>query len=110
MLFGWYVVLLGLGLMIVPAMLLGPFGFEPPREVWVRVLGSAVTALGGYYVVLGRAESRAFFRASVFGRGWIFVTLGLFALLGFAPPALALFGAVDLAGAVWTMQALRRSP
>lgn len=109
-LFGWYVLILGLGLMCVPALLLTPFGFEPPHEVWVRVLGSLVTAVGAYYVALGKAEDRAFFQVTVLGRVWIFVTLAVFVLLDLARPALVLFGTVDLIGAIWTLRALAREP
>jgi len=33
---------LGLGLLLVPNLLLGLFGFPPSREVWIRVVGLLV--------------------------------------------------------------------
>lgn len=105
--FGAYIVLTGLALLVAPNVLLSLFGLPATTEVWIRVLGCVVTALGAYYVVMGRAEVTAFFRATTWGRGWIFVTfLGLVAT-GLAQPPLVLFGLVDLLGAVWTWRALK---
>lgn len=105
--FGVYILLTGLVLLIAPNVLLSIFGLGSTTEVWIRVLGSVVTALGVYYVVMGRAESIQFFKATVWGRGWIFLSfLGLVAV-GMAKPPLLLFGVVDLLGAFWTWRALK---
>jgi hypothetical protein len=105
--FGVYVFLTGLVLLLVPNVLLSIFGLGSTTEVWIRVLGSVVTVLGAYYVVMGRAEATAFFKATVWGRSWIFVSfLGLVAI-GMAKPPLVLFGVVDLLGAIWTWRALK---
>jgi len=107
--FGIYLVALGLGLIAVPNLVLAPFGFPPTSEVWLRVVGVLAVALGGYYVLAARAGLEAFFRATVVMRSFAFVCFAAFVLLGLAKPALALFGAVDLAGAAWTATALRKS-
>jgi len=105
--FGVYVFLTGLVLLLVPNVLLSIFGLGSTTEVWIRVLGSVVTVLGAYYVVMGRAEATPFFSATIWGRSWIFLSfLGLVAV-GMAKPPLALFGVVDLLGAVWTWRALK---
>ena len=106
--FGIYVLVLGLGLIAVPNLVLAPFGFPPTSEVWVHVVGVLAAAIGGYYVMAARAGLDAFFRATVVTRIFVFVSFTAFALLGLAKPALALFGAVDLAGAAWTAMALRK--
>ncbi len=51
--FGIYVVLTGLALLVVPNLLLSLFGLESTTEVWIRVLGCVVIALGSYYVAMG---------------------------------------------------------
>jgi hypothetical protein len=40
----------------------------------------------------------------------VFVSFGVLALLRLAPAQIALFGLVDLAGAVWTYVGLRERP
>ena len=105
--FGGYLVVLGVGLIVAPALVLAPFGFAPPTELWVHVLGVVVTTLGAYYVQAGRTELVPFFRATVFGRAAVFAVFCAFVATGKAPAALALIGAVDLLGAGWTWMALR---
>ena len=110
--FGVYLVFLGLLLIIAPNVLLRIFGFAMTTEVWVRVVGVLVLCLAFYYVQAGRRELVEFFRWTVIVRALVFVCFASFAALKLAPPALALFGCVDLLGAVWTALSLRpgRSP
>jgi len=104
--FGTYLVGLGLTLLLAPNVLLGVFGIPRTDEVWVRILGSVLTVIGYYQIQGGRAESEWFMRASVVGRIGIALTLFGLVAAGAAVPVLALFGAVDLAGAMWTAYAL----
>jgi hypothetical protein len=106
--FGVYLVILGAALMVAPNAVLAPFGVPPTSEFWVRVVGVLAIALGFYYGQAARSELVPFYRATIVVRAFVFVCFGAFVLLGFAPPALALFGTVDLAGAIWTAAALRR--
>ena len=105
--FGGYLVILGIGLIVAPALVLAPFGFAAPTEVWIHVLGVVVTTLGVYYVQMARANVVPFFHATVLLRPVVFVAFVAFVLIGWAPVPLALFGAVDAAGAAWTWWALR---
>ena len=107
--FGVYLVLLGLLLVIVPNVLLRIFGFAMTTEVWVRVVGVLVLCLAFYYVQAARRELLEFFRWTVIVRSFVFVCLALFAALKLAAPVLALFGFVDLLGSVWTAVCLRQS-
>jgi hypothetical protein len=107
--FGVYLVLLGLLLVIVPNVLLRIFGFAMTTEVWVRVVGVLVLCLAFYYVQAARRELVEFFQWTVFVRAFVFVCLALFAALKLAAPPLALFGCLDLLGSVWTALCLRRS-
>ena len=108
--FGIYLTLLGLVLLVVPNALLALFGVVSATEVWIRVLGSVVAVIGAYYVAMGRAESTPFFRATLWGRAWIFLSISGLVALGLAEPILVLFGVLDLLGAAWTWRALRVSP
>ena len=73
--FGVYLVLLGVSLMLAPNLVLAPFGFAPTSEVWLRVAGSLVAIIGFFFLVAARHELTAFFRASLFARPFLFVSL-----------------------------------
>ncbi len=105
--FSVYLVILGATLIVAPDLVLRPFGIPPSPEAWIRVVGVLAVVLGLYYFVAARFELVPFYRATVLGRIFVFLSFAALALFGFAPPSLALFGAVDLAGAGWTAAALR---
>jgi cytochrome c biogenesis protein CcdA len=105
--FGCYLLGLGAVLVVLPNPMLALFGFAPTPEVWIRVVGMLVLFLGAYDVLAGRRHLAAFIRLSVPLRGSVILFFGAFVALGWAPPALLLFGAVDAAAAAWTALALR---
>lgn len=105
--FGIYLLVLGITLVTAPNLLLGLFGIAPTSEVWIRVAGMLVLFLGAYYILAARKDMTDFMRWSVYLRSSVIVFFIAFVLLGFAPPALILFGTVDLLGAIWTLLALR---
>ena len=107
--FGIYMVVLGLALLVIPNVLLSLFDYPATTEIWIRILGFMVVVLGYYYIVAARYELTPFFRASVFGRPAVIVCFAGLVLLGMAQPVLILFGAIDLLGAIWTGLALRSS-
>ena len=63
--FGLYVLLLGVLLVLVPNFVIGLFGVEPTTEVWIRVVGMVLFLVGIYYLVAARAELTALFRWTV---------------------------------------------
>ena len=107
--FGIYVVLLGITLVLVPNVLLTLFAVPATQEVWIRVLGMMILFVGYYYIQAARKELRDFFQWTVHTRGLVILFFIAFVLLKLAKPALILFGAVDLLGALWTAVALRSS-
>lgn len=108
--FGVYVMLAGIMLLLAPNLLLSPLGFAAATEIWVRVLGAVAMVLGYYYWACGSAEARAFFKATIAGR-FAFAALCLGLVLAMAAPwQLMIFGVVDVLGAVWTASALRSGP
>lgn len=104
------VYLLGLGaiLVVAPNALLEVFGIPRTDEVWIRVVGMLVIFLGYYYGRAARRELRSFFRWTVHARLGVLAFFLAFVALGWAPPVLLLFGAVDAAAAPWTWLELRR--
>ena len=105
--FGSYVLLTGATLLIAPQLLLGLFGFTATDDVWVRVVGAVAVVLGYYYRVCAASDVRAFFAASIVGRMAFCAMMAVLVFTGAGPWMLLLFGAVDVAGALWTRAALR---
>ncbi len=107
--FGAYLVALGAILFVTPNTVLALFGVASTHEPWIRVLGADLGVLGAYYINAARHQATFFFRATLWGRPTILVLFVALVLVRLAPPALILFGAIDVAGAVWTLVALRRT-
>jgi len=105
--FGVYVMIMGVLLLAIPNVLLALVGYATTNEVWIRVLGVVTLSLGYYYVVAGRNEVTSFFKASLFARPSLIVFFAVFVAAGIAEPVLIAFGVIDLLAAVWTALALR---
>ena len=105
--FGLYLAVLGIVLLVAPNFLLGIFFLPSTTEVWVRVVGMLVLFLGFFYTQAARKELTDFFRWMMYPRSIVILFFAVFVLLGFANPPLILFGVVDLLGAIWTGLALR---
>jgi hypothetical protein len=105
--FGLYLVVVGLALLLSPNPLFAVLRLPASHEIWPRVVGVLALVLAHYYVQAARHEVVAFFRWTVSARIMVFVVFSVFVLLGLAPVPLALLGAIDLAAALWTALALR---
>ena len=106
--FASYLGILGMLLIMAPNMLLSTVSLPPTSEVWIRVLGVVTIILGGYYWLAAQHEATWFFRLSVYARACVPIAFAVFAGLGLVSPMIILFGGLDLAGAAWTLIALRR--
>jgi len=107
--FGLYLGLLGIALLVIPNVLLGLFSLPSATDVWIRVVGMLLFLLGVYYILAARKEMTDFFQWTVYVRASVVFFLIAFVLLGFVKPILILIGVVDLLGAIWTGLALRAS-
>jgi len=105
--FGLYVAVLGIMLIVVPNFLLRTISRTSTTEVWIRVAGLLLLYLGFYYTQAARKEMTDFFRWTVYTRSTVIVFFAAFVLLGFARPPMIMFGVIDLLGAIWTGVALR---
>ncbi len=105
--FGVYLFVLGLALLLAPDALLRLFGAPPTKEVWIRLNGMFVLCLSFYYVMAARGGLKSFIRWTVWARAAVIVYFTAFVLLLSAPKALLLFGLVDLLAAAWTWLALK---
>ncbi|MEO7549201.1 MAG: hypothetical protein ABIT82_12315 [Ramlibacter sp.] len=106
--FGYYLIALGMALIVAPNLLLTTFRLPATPEVWIRVVGVVVFELGVCYVYAAKCEATALFQATVYARAFVFAAFVAFAVLGLVSPLLILFGAADLASSVWTQVALSR--
>ena len=107
--FGLYLYVLGVALVVMPNVLLGLFFLPDTDEVWVRVVGMLVIFLGFYYTQAARKDFTAFLRWTLYPRSTVILFFAAFVLLGLARPPLVLLGVVDLLGVIWTASALRTS-
>jgi hypothetical protein len=107
--FGLYLGLLGIFLLIVPNFLLGIFQLPSTNDVWIRVVGMLLFLLGIYYILAAQKEMTDFFQWTVYVRASVILFLTAFVMLGFVKPILILIGVVDFLGAIWTGMALRAS-
>jgi hypothetical protein len=107
--FGIYVILLGIILMVIPNALLAIFGIPATTEVWVRVVGMLVFLIGYYFIRASRNEKEmiSFYRWTVHARSSVIIFFAIFVAFGFVKPILILFGVVDLLAAIWTWKELR---
>lgn len=105
--FGVYLVVLGLFLLIAPNTLITLFGLPATGDVWIRVAGMLIVLLAYYNVQAARNEVAEYFRWSVVARASVILFFAGFVIAGLVKPILLLFGAVDFAAASWTYIALR---
>ena len=107
--FGVYLILLGSSLAIAPNVVARLVGVPETSEPWLRVVGALAVNIGLFYVVAAVFGLRPIFVASVFARLAIPVWLLGFVMFTDADPSVLVFGVADLAGALWTLVALRSS-
>lgn len=105
--YGFYLLVLGIILILAPNTLLAIFRIPTTTEVWIQVVGVLTFNIGVYYYYAAKSEAKAFFQASVYTRIFVLAAFAVFAILGLASPVLVLFGAVDFAGGIWTHLTLK---
>ena len=105
--FGVYLLILGPLLAIAPNLVLRLLRATQTHEPWLRVVGVLVLNLGIYYCLAARRGMREIVAASVIIRMMTPLWFLGFVLLASAPASLLLFAVADVAGALWTMTALR---
>lgn len=106
--FGIYLVGMGVGLILMPNVLLGLLGFPATDEVWSRVVGVLALLLAFYYIQAARADLQPFIQWTVYARIAAFFFFTAFVLARLAEPILFGLGLIDLAAALWTGWAIRK--
>ncbi|NJN43535.1 MAG: hypothetical protein HC806_01535 [Anaerolineae bacterium] len=106
--FGFYLVGMGVGFIAMPNVLLNILGFPPTNEVWSRVVGVLALSLAFYYIQAARANLTLFVQWTVYTRiAGVSLFTG-FTVLNIAGPMMILLGSVDLVFALWTEGTLRK--
>jgi hypothetical protein len=96
MVFGVYLIGMGLGFLFTPNMVLGIFGIPATDEVWPYVVGVLALVLASYYISAARADLRAFAHWTIPARIGVFVAFVGFVVAGLVGPIMIALGSVDL--------------
>ncbi|MEL6435619.1 MAG: hypothetical protein AAFP99_02375 [Pseudomonadota bacterium] len=106
--FGLYAVISGLGLFLIPDLLLSILRVEVAETVWIRIIGFMLFEIGLVYIWAVRAKVREVFEFSVYIRIVPVTCLVLLVVLAGAPFQVLLFAFVDAASALHTWVSLKR--
>src|SRR3972149_2934893 len=99
--YSFYMMGVGSGLLLIPNMLLGVFGFDPTNDIWIRILGLFAFCAGMFFFDCGLKKQTGFFRVSVPERIVFFLEMAGIVLFLPANPLLVAISSVDLFGAIW---------
>ena len=105
--FGIYLELLAIVLVLAPNVLLAAFHVASTHEIWIRCLGVVTGSVGVYYLLAARGDFVPIIVASIPVRLALMAFFAAFVLFDHAEPSLLFFGAADAIGAAWTLVALR---
>ena len=106
-LFGIYLILEGLFLMLAPSTILSTIGIPDPESVWRIVLGFVVVVLGYYYVRNAQANLIPFFGFTVQVRIAQFVFFVWLYVFERGTLTLVIFSFIEFAAGMWTWRALK---
>jgi hypothetical protein len=97
--FGLYMTVLGIALVLAPNPLLSLVGIAQTTEVWVRVVGVLVVVIGILDVLIAQADLRVVMRWGIYLRSGAAADL--------VEPGILIFAAVDALSVAWAVLALR---
>ena len=106
--FAIYLIVIGLGFLIIPNVALRLFGFTETNEPWIRIMAMLLLILAYYYIYASRNEWTDFIRITVYARVSVILFFTVFVFLNLANPMLMLFAVIDLFAAIWTWFSLRK--
>ncbi len=106
--FSFYLFILGAALVVVPNLLLQPFGIPPTEEVWIRIVGMLILMLGVLYFNAAKLQLHGLYKFMAYNRIAVLFFLIAFVLLGWTVAPLIIFGVIDAASGIWTLSELRK--
>ncbi|GAB4240187.1 MAG: hypothetical protein Tsb0034_16520 [Ekhidna sp.] len=107
-LFGIYLIIEGLFLMLAPSWVLETIGLPEADSIWRTILGFVVALLGYYYVQNARSNLVAFFGFTVQVRVAQFVFFIWLYLFDQGTIALVGFSFIEFMAGMWTWQTLKK--
>ncbi len=96
----------GVGMSLIPNVLLGLLGLPPTHEVWVRLFGFLALVLAVKGINGALLNLVPVMQLDVITRTCFSLFLTALIVLGLAPRILFIFAAIDFAAAVWTQVTL----
>lgn len=108
LIFGAYLAMVGLTLLLIPNIFLSIIGVANTDEVWIRLSGILLMALSVYYIVAARTYLPVIFKVTAYIRCTILFFFSAFVYLDLMEPIMLLFAAIDFAGGVWTYLAMKK--
>lgn len=106
--FSYYLFVVGLELLFIPNFFTKTAQLPEANEPYIRVVGALALILSLYYHQAAKYDLTPFLKTTIFGRSFYFLSAVGLVLFKIAPPVFVAFGAIDLLGAIWTWQALKR--
>lgn len=107
--FGVYLFALGIGVVLAPGVVFALILLPAPGGDAVFFAGLLLAAIGYYFLVTAQPGGAAFARATVTARMAIALATLAAVLVGRVAPNFLVLNAIDVAGALWTIAALRRT-
>ena len=105
--FGFYVLLIGIIICIVPDMFISLLKLPEIPIAWARVIGLLTIIIGSYDILSGRNNVKPLIKASIYLRILFFIGILVLFISGQMTKEILPLGVIDLLGAVWTALALK---
>jgi hypothetical protein len=96
----------GLGLALIPNVLLHVLGVPPTHEGWIRIFGSLAVVLAAKGYNAARLNLVPSLQFDVYTRTGFGIFLTVIVVLGLVPPIMVIFAIADILASVWTQLAL----
>lgn len=106
--YGIYLAINGLMLLLGPNVLLNSLGIEPTTEVWIRLAGILLMAIAVYYILAAKYELIVIMKATAFIRFTIIFFFTAFVLMKMASSSILIISIIDFLGGSWTFLMLRK--
>jgi len=108
LIYGIYLAINGLMLLLIPNVLTSSLGIEPTNEVWIRLSGILLMAIAVYYIIGAKYEIIVILKATAFIRVSIILFFTAFVLLDLVSPNIIIISLIDFLGGFWTFVMLKK--
>jgi hypothetical protein len=108
LIYGVYLAINGLLLLVAPNVLLNSLSIEPTTEVWIRLAGILLMAISVYYFIAAKQELTVIMKATAFIRFSIIFFFTAFVLLELVSSRIIIIAVIDFLGGAWTFLMLKK--